>query len=404
MTYDYAIIGAGISGVTFARLLQQAGKHNFIILEQSDTAGGLCQSQQVGGHTIDLGGGHFLCTKYPEVYDFIFRHIPQSEFNYFDRISKINVGGTKIDYPLESNIWQLPSNTCAEFLISIIQNGESRGVPAPQDFEAWCRWKLGDRVTDHYMIPYNRKVWGVMPKEMDIDWLHKIPRLNIQEITTACLTQRADRDKMPSHSGFYYPKFGGFQRVFDAIADPVRDNIRTGFRVKDIERTRSGLSINGDVVATRIINTAPWEALQPSSLFPEEIRKEISKLRYSGLVVSLEEKQHETGTHWCYEPSLDRSYHREFYIKNYAADSRINGVMKETNVARWTGSDAHIFSTVNKHAYPVPSLGWASSIDRILSYAESQQVFGLGRWGQWKYLNSDVCIWEAMQLAKRLSL
>jgi len=44
-TYDYIIIGAGISGVTFARLLQRSGVTSILVLEAGEEPGGLCRSK-----------------------------------------------------------------------------------------------------------------------------------------------------------------------------------------------------------------------------------------------------------------------------------------------------------------------------------------------------------------------
>src|SRR5665254_20494 len=65
------IIGGGLSGVSFGRLLQLSGFEDFVILEAEDEPGGLCRSELAGGHVLDISGGHFLCSRYPEVYDFI---------------------------------------------------------------------------------------------------------------------------------------------------------------------------------------------------------------------------------------------------------------------------------------------------------------------------------------------
>ena len=55
--FDYLIIGAGISGVTFARLLQLSGNTNFKIVEAQDQPGGLCRTKQIGDYVLDTGGG-----------------------------------------------------------------------------------------------------------------------------------------------------------------------------------------------------------------------------------------------------------------------------------------------------------------------------------------------------------
>lgn len=402
--YKYIIIGGGISGVSLARLFQLSGEEGFLVLEASTELGGLCRTKQIGNHILDTGGGHFLCTKYPEVYDFIFGHIPKTEFNYFERVSKIEIDGHEIDYPVESNIWQLPPEVCAKYLISIIQNGEARSLPPPTDFEAWIRWKLGDLVANRYMLPYNRKIWGVAPSEMDIDWLHKIPGLDIREITLACLRRASDRKKMPSHVGFYYPKSGGFQRIFDAIAAPVLPFIQTQTPVTMIEKTGEGFLVNGRFRARNVITTVPWETIKDSPIFDDNARAAIQQLQHNQLVVSLHTASYETKAHWLYQPDERLSHHRSFFIHNFAPHSNPDGFYRETNAKRWTSNTSNLFFKHNDYAYPIPTLGWARSISTVLLHCEPMGLYGLGRWGQWQYFNSDVCIYEAMRLHRKLGL
>jgi hypothetical protein len=101
-------------------------------------------------------------------------------------------------------------------------------------------------------------------------------------------------------------------------------------------------------------------------------------------------------------PALELSHHRAFYIHNFAPHSSPTGLYRETNLKRWKDGAGDIYHHVNRHAYPIPTLGWAKSIERVLSFGESRGIFGLGRWGQWQYFNSDVCVHEAMRLAEKL--
>ena len=61
-----AILGAGISGTTLARLLAADG-HQVVVLEKTDRAGGLCKSQNVDGFTFDEAGGHIMFSKDKDV-------------------------------------------------------------------------------------------------------------------------------------------------------------------------------------------------------------------------------------------------------------------------------------------------------------------------------------------------
>jgi len=408
--YKYLVIGAGITGVTIARLLQQRGEDNFIILESEKEAGGLCKTVEVNGHVLDTGGGHFLYTKHQEVYDFIFSHIPKSEFNYFDRVSKIRVEGCEVDYPLESNFWQLPLDLQVRYLIAAVQCGEVLGKKEPKNYEEWTRWKLGNIIAEHYMLPYNEKIWGVKPQQMDIDWLHKIPSLNTEEIVKNCLKHDMGTEKMPSHPGFYYPKEGGFQKIFDAIYDPVKDKVKLGEPVNKLVKNKNSWTVNDKYEAEIVINTVPWPYLYNALGQPKNLVDSFKKLIPNKLVVSLWEKEYDHNWHWVYEPNKDVEYHREFYVHNFAPHSKKTTMYTETNIKRWPGENdwvcagensKPVVEFINQAAYPVPVIGHADAIKTILDYYKKDKLYGVGRWGQWQYLNADACIMEAMDFVKK---
>lgn len=405
--FDTIIIGGGITGVTIGRLLQKKNKNNFLIIEKENEAGGLCRSKNINGHNLDIGGGHFLCTKYHDVYDFIFEHIPKSKFNFYQRVSKLELEESIIDYPVEANIWQLPIEKQIRYLISGIQSGEQLKRKEPKNYEEWINWKLGREIAKNYMIPYNKKIWGVSPKKMDIDWLYKIPRLNLEDIVEASLTKESKEKFLPSHAGFYYPKKGGFQVIFDSIYEKVKNKVLLGYQIKSIKRKDNYWIINGKIKAKRIINTAPWTALETALKPSDSLKKHFSNLKNNSIVVSLIEKKYQNNWHWLYVPDKNKKFHRLFYINNFSESSKKNGIYSETNIKRWKKSnkvlgEKPIYEYVNKFAYPIPVINHAKSIKTILSFYEKKEMYGVGRWGQWQYFNSDVCIKEAMKLVNRL--
>jgi protoporphyrinogen oxidase len=396
------IIGAGITGLTYARCLQLAGDDDFLVLEAEATPGGLCRSAIIDGHVLDTGGGHFLCSRHPEVYDFIYRHIPREAFAEFGRVSKIRIGRTEVDYPLETNLWQLPEDEAIDFIIATLRNGESRGEPAPQNYAEWMRWRLGDRIADAYLLPYNRKLWGVPAEEMDLNWLHKIPNVQARDVVRACLLRASDAAFMPSHASFFYPKQGGFGAIIDAIAAPVQPRLVLDTPCTSIVRDSAGLLVNGSYRCDRVINTAPWDRILPGMDTPDAVRAAGTLLRHNTLQVALYAQEFTTDAHWIYVPDIDVRHHREFFIPNYALDSKPGGMYTETEISRWQPDPRALAVYTNPYAYPIPSIGWEGGIATVLAWAREQGVHGVGRWGQWQYFNGDVCIREAMQLFARL--
>ena len=405
---EYLIIGAGITGITLCKKLRECGVDDVLVLEKLDEPGGLCRSKMIDGHVVDIGGGHFFGTKIPEIKEYVFSLLSEQEFNYHKRVSKIEIGNETIDYPLESNIWQLPIEKQIDYLISVIRNGEASNTSEPSNYEEWIRWKLGDRICDDYMIPYNSKLWGVAPNEMDIDWLYKIPRVDVKEVLEYCLKREQDVSKFPAHIYFYYPKTRGFQSIVDAIVKDENKYIRYNEKVNKLRFDNDRWIINDCYEARNVINTTPWNDLFIVLGSPDELRSEFEKIKYNRIVITLFEKDYDHNWHWRYIPDRNKMYHREFYIGNYAEDSKCNGIYTETNIKRYSediqysGAGRPLYSAATDAAYPIPVIGHTAAINNIRKYYENKRLYGVGRWGQHQYQNADVSMHEAIKFVNSI--
>ena len=410
MTYDYIVLGAGITGLTLLKKLKEKGYNNILGIEREKEAGGLCRTFYVEGHACDIGG-HFFQTKFPEVEGFVFSHFSKEKMYQINpRISKINIYGIDIDYPLEANLWQLPVEKQVEYLISIVRNGEALGKPEPKNYEEWIRWKLGDKVCDEYLIPYNSKLWGVPSDEMDIDWLHKIPRIEVEEILKNSLSHTQDVEKYPAHIRPYYPKSGGYGRVIEAIAADINKYIKFNTKVTKLiyDKNEKVWIVNDEFKAKNIINSTPWTDLYNALGSPVEIQEQIQKIKYNKLVISLfETDENPTPYHWRYIPDLKEQHHREFFISNFALDSKNYGTFTETNADRFdadklTFKGRNIFNYETTAAYPLPLIGKTKAITDILEYFKPMHLYGVGRWGEHQHHNHDVCMKHAMDFVKQI--
>lgn len=410
MTYDYIVLGAGITGLALLKTLRRKGYNNILGIEAEKEAGGLCRTFYVEGHVCDIGG-HFFQTKYKDVEGFIFGAFPKEKMYQIDpRISKIRLDGIDIDYPLEANIWQLPLAKQVDFLISIVRNGEAMGKPEPKNYEEWIRWKLGNKVCDEYLIPYNSKIWGVPSHEMDVDWLHKIPRIEVEEIVRDSLAKMQDVEKYPAHIRPYYPLSGGYGRVIEAVAKDINSFIKFNTKVNKLQylENEKVWLVNNEYKAKNVINTTPWPDLYAAMGKPAEIREQIAKIKYNKLVISLfETDENPTPYHWRYIPDLKEQHHREFFISNFAKDSKDYGTFTETNADRFdadnlTFKGRNLFNYTTPAAYPLPLIGKTKAITQILDYFKPKHLYGVGRWGEHQHHNHDVCIKHALDFVESL--
>ncbi len=407
--FDYIILGAGISGLSFGRLLQiYAPEKTFIILEKEPTVGGLCRSIEINGNHFDTGGGHFLYSKHEKVYDFIFSHIPKSEFNKFNRVTKIKLGDNLIDYPIEENLWQLPEEEQIKYVNSIINSLEdSHG----EGFQEWIYKNLGKEISESYLIPYNKKMWGVNLDDLSTDWLYKIPKVDLKEILKSIILRKSNKENVPSHDYFYYPKEGGFGKIADSIYQEVKEHVRLNEPLLYLYNKNGKFIINGNYESEKIINTIPWEPLLNSieGIPSRDIVDLVLSLKNTSLVVSFEKNlklpslANSRIANWTYIPDLKQAHHREYNVSTYAVKNKDRYICKETNLNRFIAkSNLNETGFINRHAYPIPLKGKNEAMQQILAYFEERNIYGLGRWGTHQHHNSDVCILQSMELFTKL--
>jgi len=402
--YDYIIIGGGITGIASARRLQQLNKNNFILFESEKETGGLCRTKEINGHYLDIGGGHVLHSKFPEVLDWIFTHIPKENFNKYNTKVLIDLEGHEIQFPIELNLWQLPTDLQVDYLYSYL-TAASKNIKY-ENFESWIRNYLGDKIADNYMIPYNKKLWCIDISKLNTDWLIKIPETNIKLVLKSIIEKDSNfTEKIVSHKSFYYPKYGGFQSVFNALRDPVVNHIKLNTDVKNLRYdAKTNLwHVNEEYVCKKIINTAPWTKLK-IDLNDIDFSNDLNNLEYLSNVISLWQREpYSHDAHWKYIPNINIDQHREFYIKNYAPYSKDGGVMTDINRKRWLENNKKwkdgvpMYEHENIYSYPLPTKVYKEAIRNILNQTKQYNLYGLGRWGQWQYFNTDQCIKQVLE-------
>jgi len=398
----YLILGAGPAGLTFANKLKEMGETSFFVLEHEEEAGGLCRSAEVDGSPFDIGGGHFLDVRIPEVTKFLFGFMPESEWNKFDRDSRIVVGNNTIHHPMEANIWEMDIDSQVEYLKSIAAAGCNSGAEMPKDFVEWIFWKLGDKIAEDYMIPYNRKMFADDLNDLGTYWLDKLPSVSFEDTLRSCLTKHAYA-KQPGHAQFYYPKKYGYGEVWKRMADNISGNIEYGKTAVKLNITEKSVTAKDGSVyqAENIITTIPWLEFEEIIGMPDDIRSMIKKLKYSSVETRYYSENMDTDAHWIYYPNDNLAYHRILVRHNFSLGSK--GYWTETRKERISMITDDNFNYLNKYAYPLNTKEKPEIMKSVLEFGRENNIYGLGRWGEHQHYNSDITVNLSMKLAQKLN-
>lgn len=398
----YLILGAGPSGLTLANRLKQMGETSFFVLEKEKEAGGLCRSTQVDGSPFDIGGGHFLDVRRPKVNEFLFQFMPEEEWDKFDRDSRIAVNGDVISHPIEANIWQMKLENQVEYLKSIAVAGCNLKEEMPQEFVSWIYWKLGDKIAENYMIPYNQKMFGEDLNQLGTYWLEKLPNVSFEETLLSCLTKKAYGEQ-PGHAQFFYPKKYGYGELWLRMAEEIKGQIKYDASVHAIDfdtntvTTKEGETYSADV----IISTIPWMEFAKITGMPQELKEKIGHLKYSSVQTAYFPDNLDTEAQWVYYPDPELSYHRILVRHNFCNGSK--GYWTECNSTRVDETTESTFQYMNQYAYPLNTIGKPEIMKELLEWAKTRRVYGLGRWGEHQHYNSDLVVELALKMAEELN-
>jgi protoporphyrinogen oxidase len=158
------------------------------------------------------------------------------------------------------------------------------------------------------------------------------------------------------------------------------------------------LMVNDSYKAEVIISTIPWPEIRKAAMLSDRICSVISELESASITVEYQPDSFGSNAHWVYEPDENISYHRILCRHNFVPGSR--GCWTETNTKRSTASSNWMH--INKYAYPINTVNKPSAIKEITDWFRQVGIVGIGRWGTWEHMNSDVAVAAAREKAKEL--
>ena len=172
-SYDYLIVGSGISGATIARLLTDAGK-KVLVVEARDMVGGNIATKVIDDIPVHLYGPHIFHTSYDDVWEFVNKYC---QMNNFINCPLANFHGRIFNMPFNMNtfhqLWGV--NTPEEAKAKIQEEVDKENIKDPQNLEEQALSLVGRTIYETLIKEYTEKQWGRDCKELPAFIIKRLP-------------------------------------------------------------------------------------------------------------------------------------------------------------------------------------------------------------------------------------
>lgn len=344
MKMKVAVIGAGLSGCTVARLLKDRG-HAVVIFEKQDRLGGLCATATEDGRTYQLFGPHNFHTDNEAVIKFVSRF---SRFNDYVHYKGTCIDGGIFPYPISyETIDMLDDREQILKELSCLPK-----EPDMENFEACIVSTIGRILYEKFIKNYTIKFWGTSPQNLGSDWATR--RIEI----------RQDNSLGYFKNEWQGLPIDGYTKMLERMAEGIDVHYNT--EIKDYENLKYDL----------IVSTMPIDHL---------FHFQLGRLEYRGLrfAVNFRETKWENKRYGCINyPENDTTYIRKTNFSLCYGNTKASSYI--------VGYD---YPDKESRMYPLYNAENKNILDKYLRHlVKIRNLISIGRLGLFRYYDMDEAI------------
>ncbi len=355
------IVGAGLSGLTLARLLAEGGDKVYLIDERSHVGGNVFDYND-DGILVHKYGSHIFHTNNEKVWKFLNRF---AIFSPYMHKVKALVNGELVPVPFNINsLYKAFPNKIAQYcenrLLDKFKFGTKISIlDLKKEFG-----ELADFIYEHIFVHYTAKQWQCKPEELDKSVFERVP-------VSISNDDRYFQDR------FQGIPFEGYAKLCERIADHPNITMALGVKFEyGMEKSYNRLFYSGAI--------------------DEFFGYKFGELPYRSLdfkLLKLNCPQFQECAVVNYPNNYDYTRISEF--KHYLPFKSSKTIIAYEYSKNWRKGD--------ERYYPVPNDSTSLLYRKYENEASKcKNLYFIGRLGKYKYFNMDEVVAQSMELAETL--
>ena len=363
MKYDYLVVGSGLFGSIFAYEANKKGK-KCLVIEKRPHVGGNIYTENVEGIQVHKYGAHIFHTSNKEVWKYI------NQFAEFNRYTNSPVARYKdelYNMPFNMNtfhaLWGVI--TPDEAKAKIEAEKKEAGITEPKNLEEQAISLVGKTIYEKLVKGYTEKQWGRKATELPSFIIKRLP-------------VRFIYDNNYFNDSYQGIPIGGYTQIIEKMLDGIEVRLNYDYfdhkdELKDI--------------ADKIIFTGPIDKFYDYKFGELEYRS----LRFETETLNTSNYQGNAVVNYT---EYEVPYTRIIEHKHFDYVDTDKTIITREYPAKWD-KDKELYYTINDKKNTNLYNKY-----KELSEKDDKVIFG-GRLGQYKYLDMDKVIAEALKCVEK---
>ncbi len=382
MSYDFIIVGAGITGITLAEQLASKLDKKILLIEKRNHIGGLCYDfKNDDGILIHKYGPHTFHTDSTEVYRYLSSF---TNWNMYSHKVVGNIDGTLV--PLPFNLISIDkclpedADNIKSVLIDKYNVNDKISIFELLDSDDPYLKKLGQYVYENVYLHYNEKQWNCKPEDIDKSIIDRLPI----QVSYDCRYHTSIYQGIPSK---------GYTHMFEKmLLSPNIDLLlETDYNnLIDIDYENKEIYYKKELFKGELIFTG---------MIDEFFNYKYGHLPYRSTVTI-----NETMDKSYFQQNATINYPNDYHFTRITEYKYITGqqIDKTTIQFEYPSEFNPNFEERNMPSYPIINKENVKLYEKYKKLGdEYKNIIFIGRCAEYKYLDMDMAVYNSLKLVNK---